>query len=655
MKNALLFILFPFILFGQIQLGSDIDGEATNDLNTITTVGIGSVNSTVEINSSTPNGPTLSGGDNFGKSVASIGDLDNNGVNDIIVGAYSDDAGGTDRGAVHILFMNTDGTVDSTVEINSSTPNGPDLSDVDRFGVSVASIGDLDNNGVNDIIVGAFLDDEGGTDRGAVHILFMNTDGIVDSTVEINSSTPNGPDLSDVDRFGFSVASIGDLDNNGVNDIIVGAYSDNTGGSDRGAVHILFMNTDGIVDSTVEINSSTPNGPTLNNDDRFGISVASIGDLDNNGVNDIIVGAYYDDEGGSNRGAVHILFMNTDGTVDSTVEINSSTENGPTLNNDDRFGGSVASIGDLDNNGVNDIMVGAFLDDEGGSNRGAVHILFMNTDGTVDSTVEINSSTTNGPDLSDVDRFGSSVASIGDLGGDGVDDVIVGAMFDDESGTNHGAVHILFFDKTTIVDDVTSTTSDGTFNLGDIIDITVEFSEPVTVTGTPQITLETGTTDRTADYTSGTGTSTLTFQYTVQTGDTFTDLDYVGTSSLVLNSGTITDSFGIDAILDLQIPGSLGSLSYNKDFVSGDTIAPVISSITSDATTSGTLIVGNTILFTATPASTEPGASVTGSYNSQSLTWGTADTGVTFTATYTVTEGGDRSDNSTANYRRNNG
>ena len=133
----------------------------------------------------------------------------------------------------------------------------------------------------------------------------------------------------------------------------------------------------GDVDSTVEINDSTANGPTLTDFDYFGTSVANIGDLDGDGVNDLAVGAEEDDDGGANRGAVHIIFMNTDGSVDSTVEINDSTANGPTLANDDYFGASVANIGDLDGDGVNDLAVGAIGDDIVGNNRGAVHIMII--------------------------------------------------------------------------------------------------------------------------------------------------------------------------------------------------------------------------------------------------------------------------------------
>ncbi len=341
------------------------------------TYGDGSIHSTVEINDSTANGPVLADGDNFGRSVANIGDLNNDTVQDLAVGAPYDAGSGFDRGALHILFMNTDGSIDSTVEINDSTANGPVLASADEFGSSVANIGDLDGDTVDDLAVGAPDDAGSGTQRGALHILFMNTDGSIDSTVEINDSTVNGPNLADDDLFGRSVANIGDLDGDGVSDLAVGAYNDDGSGTDRGALHILFMNTDGSIDSTVEINDSTANGPVLADDDRFGHSVANIGDLDGDGVSDLAVGAHGDDGSGSDRGAMHILFMNTDGSIASTVEINDSTTNVPVLADDDQFAGSVANIGDLNGDGLQDLAVSASGDDNSGTDRGALHILFM--------------------------------------------------------------------------------------------------------------------------------------------------------------------------------------------------------------------------------------------------------------------------------------
>jgi hypothetical protein len=129
---------------------------------------------------------------------------------------------------------------------------------------------------------------------------------------------------------------------------------------------------------------------------------------------------------------------------------------------------------------------------------------------------------------------------------------------------------------------VSATASNGRYAAGSAINIQVSFSENVTVTGTPQLALETGAVDRTVDYASGSGTSTLTFTYVVQAGDTSADLDYLNATALTLNSGTIRDASNANATLTLPAPGTAGSLGANKDIVI-DTTAPVITNVTSSA------------------------------------------------------------------------
>ncbi|MDC0195089.1 Ig-like domain-containing protein [Alphaproteobacteria bacterium] len=135
------------------------------------------------------------------------------------------------------------------------------------------------------------------------------------------------------------------------------------------------------------------------------------------------------------------------------------------------------------------------------------------------------------------------------------------------------------------VSHVTSTSSDGTYKAADNVNVTVTFSEAVTVSGTPQITLETGTTDRTVNYASGSGSTALVFTYTVQANDTSSDLDYKATTSLALNGGTIRDAVGNNATLTLASPGATNSISDNQAIVI-DGQAPVIT-ITSTEVSDG--------------------------------------------------------------------
>lgn len=206
-------------------------------------------------------------------------------------------------------------------------------------------------------------------------------------------------------------------------------------------------------------------------------------------------------------------------------------------------------------------------------------------------------------------RDGAEVASdsftTGDVGGWQVASKSLGALFDnvDEvriySGADswHGINGLQIDDPpdTTppAVAGVSSTSFNGTYKLGDVIPVQVSFSEVVTVTGTPQLTLETGVVDRVVNYASGSSTSTLTFNYTVQAGDTTADLDYVATNALALNGGTIRDAALNDATLTLASPGAPNSLGASKNLVV-DGLAPVVSSVTS-STANGTYKLGDAI------------------------------------------------------------
>jgi len=121
--------------------------------------------------------------------------------------------------------------------------------------------------------------------------------------------------------------------------------------------------------------------------------------------------------------------------------------------------------------------------------------------------------------------------------------------------------------KIPTITNVNSTKANGSYTIGEVILIEVLFSELVYVTGTPQLTLETGSVDAIVNYTNGTGTTILTFTYTVAPGHISPDLDYISTNALSLNGGTIKDFVGNDANLTLSDPGSSGSLGYNKDII----------------------------------------------------------------------------------------
>ncbi len=397
--------------------------------------------------------------DQFGAAVAAIGDLDGDGLDEIAVGAVGDDDGGSGTGAVWIVSLHSDGSVKGQKKISAASGGfSGALSAADLFGRSVTALGDLDNDGIPDIAVGASQDDDGGRNNGAVWVMFLNSDGSVKRHTKISETSGGFKGLLDSsDNFGASVAGLGDINGDGTPDLAVGSPFDDDGGNDRGAAYVLFLTPSGTVSGYRKIadGGGSLDGH-LHNNDRFGEALASAGDINGDGIGDLVVGAPRSDEVGSNSGAVWVLQLTADGSVAVQTSINGSGGNLPgVLSSNDRFGYAVAKIGDLDGDGRSEIAVAANGDAGGGFERGAYYVLGLKDDGSVQWSQKVSHQTGGFPGLlDDKDNFGSALAGYPDLDGDGSPEILVGALNDDDGESDRGALYVLGLDRAVCGDGV---------------------------------------------------------------------------------------------------------------------------------------------------------------------------------------------------------
>ncbi len=375
----------------------------------------------------------LDAGDRFSRDHDVAGDINGDGILDLVVGARSDDDGETDAGAVYILFMNTDGTVQSNQKI-SVLEGGFDetLTASNFFGYGVAGIGDYDKDNIPDIAVTA-----SGMANRALYIIHLNNDGTVKNYVKNEGIVSQG------------LSAIGDLNKDGKIDLVVCDPGSDAGGMNRGAISILFFDdaSQVIPAQTLTINSNSGGfGAGLENDDMFGgREVALLGDLDQDGTQELAVGAFMSDGG---KGAVWILSLDpTNFNVVSKIKITEgqggfndllSDEVNPNGTFGGQFGHALCAPGDLNGDGVPDLITGANQQNEGDG-----YILYLNPDKTVKTYTKINGSLGGfGFTFGEGERFSRSVSFIGDLRGDGTIAVNMGGGVG-AGGT--GTLYLLFF------------------------------------------------------------------------------------------------------------------------------------------------------------------------------------------------------------------
>jgi hypothetical protein len=329
-------------------------------------------------------------------------------------------------------------------------------------------------------------------------------------------------DVDSYDRFGYSVDIDGDY-------AVIGAY-EGFGYPGAGSAYIFHR------DGDIWTQQAKLTDPDAEIRDNFGGSVSISGDY-------AVIGASRDKVDGMTTGSAFVFIREGDSWT--LQEKLTATD----VEAWDLFGVSVGIDGD-------NIIVGSRYSDGRDSNSGSAYLFSRDGGEWIPTAKYIASDPSWG-----VDYFGNSVGISGDH-------IISGAFDPDYYGYKSGSAYLFNTEGV-----------NGAYKAGDIISIVLPFNEIVTVTGTPQLTLETGTTDRVADYVSGSGSNQLIFNYTVQAGDISDDLDYTSTTALSLNGGTIRDSVGIDADLTLATPGGGNSLAAYKNLVV-DTEAPTLVSST---------------------------------------------------------------------------
>lgn len=386
-------------------------------------------------------------GDRLGASVSAAGDVDGDGLEDVVYGAPGMDAPGANSGGATVLIgpRRDDGSSDEsrTVQVVGGQPG-------DRLGRTVAAAGDVNRDGYDDVIIGApGLDAESRVDAGGAFVL-------------LGSAAPQEWDLRDEnvaaftvfgegsgDRVGESVAAAGDVNGDGFDDVILGGPGvDVLGREDAGAAYVVFgggqpRSVDLAVDGTDR--TMIYGGHAF---DRAGISVTGLGDVNLDGLDDLAIGAYgYDGEDGGFTGAVFVLWGSSVPANADLALVGHLSDIGFAITGaraGDDAGWSIASAGDVNADGVPDIALGARgVDSRRYLNVGAAYVVFGQHE---EAQIDLNELGKFGYRIlgsRPFDLTGSSLTSFGDVTGDGLPELALAAPLASREAHRAGVVYVV--------------------------------------------------------------------------------------------------------------------------------------------------------------------------------------------------------------------
>lgn len=351
--------------------------------------------------------------------VAGAGDVDNDGDADLILGAYG--VGAAASGAVYLVH----GPITGDFDLSEATVKWTAESEDDWTGFAIAGGSDLTGDGHEDVVIGARYDDGTGNSAGATYV----ARAIGSGTVELSEVVGKVFAEAEYDSSGYAVATVGDVNDDGADDLLIGSPENSRVANAAGMAHLVF----GPVVGPVQLSAATYRVLGERESDKLGCAVGRAGDLDGNGEQDLLVSACYSDRNGQDAGAVFQFSTHTE------IDRIAGDADGAMVGEQpfDQLGTAIAG-GDIDGDGLSDVVVGSPFHDLGADDAGAVYLALG------PATVDMNA-----PDAKITgdgigDHAGTSVAVLGDVDGDGFDDLAIGAPGRDEGGEDAGAAYVLF-------------------------------------------------------------------------------------------------------------------------------------------------------------------------------------------------------------------
>ncbi|MBN1591951.1 MAG: FG-GAP repeat protein [Candidatus Coatesbacteria bacterium] len=392
-------------------------------------------------------------GDNLGASAVGVGDVNGDGFEDFAVGAPYNDEGGNVAGQAYLIFGRESGWVTSA-SIATAEASFIGEKEGDRAGQCIAGAGDVNGDGYDDFLIGAAYNDEGSDDAGQAYLILGKAHGwAMDTSLAHVDASFIG--IAETDYAGFSVSGAGDVNGDGLDDIVIGAPSF----SNPGYAFLIFGKYGGwTMDTSLADSDASFIGA---GEQGAGYTVCGAGDVNNDGFDDFTISDIYNEEVDTGAGQVYLILGKDFGwTKDASLSESDASYIGE--NSGDYAGMKLSGGGDLNDDGFDDFVIGSQYNGDSGFYSGKAYVIFGKSSGW-----EMGNS------LADADASylgegiynmaGCALASEGDVNGDNIDDLMIGASYNGDGASYGGQAYLIFGKSTGWSQNVSLEDSDASF------------------------------------------------------------------------------------------------------------------------------------------------------------------------------------------------
>ncbi len=369
--------------------------------------------------------------DKAGSSISNAGDVNGDGYDDLLI---SSPGAKCATGKIHLIYGKSE--LNDEINLSDADVTFTGKKRFDYAGSSVSNAGDINGDGYDDILISAKCADPNGRSSGESYLIY----GKAEMTGKINLSkadvTFTGKNR--YDYSGYDISNAGDVNGDGYDDLIIGASGADPNDSSSGETYLIYGKKD--LYGKINLSQADVTFTGKNRYDYSGYSISNAGDINGDGYADLLIGASGADPNGCSSGEAYLICGKSD--LSGKINLSQADVTFTGISRFDYSGSSLSNAGDVNGDGYDDILIGAYGANANGKDSGKTYLIYGTS--TLNSEVNLSLADAMFAGKYKYDYAGSSVSNAGDINGDGFADIIIGSPGSNPNGKNSGETYLIY-------------------------------------------------------------------------------------------------------------------------------------------------------------------------------------------------------------------